>query len=173
MMCELFILVFAGTACMCSSATPAAPKNFNDALSCLLPFSWMMAKCPRKLFLPAGVATWRMAPLLCQVYCNRRTQARFCASSWALLIAGPWWMSAIMTHEPPIHTSITGGAFDKPWLTFFTRCLFFLSFSKFHPYQDIAWLEFSGSCRYVGFHKQFYLKEKYYIFSCFYFCTEY
>lgn len=81
MMWKLFILVFAGTACMCSSATPASPKNFNDTLSGLLQFSWMLAKCPRKLFLRAGVATWRMAPLLCQVSCNRRTQARLCASS--------------------------------------------------------------------------------------------
>lgn len=128
MMLKLFIPAFTGTACMCFWATPAAPENFNDALLCLWPFSWMMAKCPRKLFLLAGVATWRMAPLLCQVYCSRRTQARLCASSLARLIAGPWWMSATVTHKLPIHTSITGGAFDEPRLSFSQRMSFFFHF---------------------------------------------
>lgn len=140
MMRKLFILVFAGTACMCSSATPASPKNFNDTLSGLLPFSWMVAKCPRKLFLRAGVATWRMAPLLCQVYCNRRTQARLCASSLSASYCGA-------TKKGRHHDAHATTTYFHHWRSVAqTKCVCFFLFPNYIAFQVIAWFSFSRSC---------------------------
>lgn len=49
MICQLFILVFNQAGMHVFLGNPAAPKNFDNALSGLLPFSWMMVKCSHRV----------------------------------------------------------------------------------------------------------------------------